>query len=65
MITLRNRNCLQTTLALLPAALFTGLRVPRRSDRGFGVTCREDQPVVFENIRSLIILGQYPERLWS
>jgi UTP-glucose-1-phosphate uridylyltransferase len=31
----------------------------------FGVTYREDRPVVMENIRALIRAGEYPERLWS
>jgi UTP-glucose-1-phosphate uridylyltransferase len=30
----------------------------------FGVTYREDRPVVMENIRTLIRAGAYPERLW-
>jgi hypothetical protein len=31
----------------------------------FGVTYREDRPVVVESIRALIRAGEYPERLWS
>ncbi len=31
----------------------------------FGVTYREDRPVVMESIRGLIRAGEYPERLWS
>ena len=31
----------------------------------FGVTYREDRPVVTESIRALIRAGEYPERLWS
>ncbi len=31
----------------------------------FGVTYREDRPIVTESIRALIRAGQYPERLWS
>jgi UTP-glucose-1-phosphate uridylyltransferase len=31
----------------------------------FGVTYREDRPVVIENIRRLILAGKYPEKLWS
>ncbi|MGO8927785.1 MAG: nucleotidyltransferase [Limisphaerales bacterium] len=30
----------------------------------FGVTYREDRPVVMENIRTLIRAGEYPGRLW-
>jgi len=31
----------------------------------FGVTYREDRPVVMESIRALIRAGHYPERLWG
>jgi UTP-glucose-1-phosphate uridylyltransferase len=31
----------------------------------FGVTYREDRPVVMENIRAMIRAGEYPARLWS
>jgi hypothetical protein len=31
----------------------------------FGVTYREDRPVVIENIRALVRAGEYPQRLWS
>ena len=31
----------------------------------FGVTYREDRPVVMEGIRALIRAGEYPERLWK
>jgi hypothetical protein len=31
----------------------------------FGVTYREDRPVVVESIRALIRAGEYPERLWT
>ena len=31
----------------------------------FGVTYREDRPVVVESIRALVRAGEYPERLWS
>ena len=33
--------------------------------RWFGVTYREDRPVVVESIRALIRAGEYPERLWT
>ncbi len=35
------------------------------SCRWFGVTYREDRPVVVESIRALIRAGEYPERLWT
>ncbi len=31
----------------------------------FGVTYREDRPLVIENIRALVRLGAYPEKLWA
>ena len=31
----------------------------------FGVTYREDRPVVMESIRALVRAGEYPQRLWS
>lgn len=31
----------------------------------FGVTYRDDRPVVMESIRALVRAGEYPERLWS
>ncbi|MBI5387460.1 MAG: NTP transferase domain-containing protein [Verrucomicrobia bacterium] len=31
----------------------------------FGVTYREDRPVVMESIRALVRAGAYPERLWA
>jgi UTP-glucose-1-phosphate uridylyltransferase len=31
----------------------------------FGVTYREDRPVVIESIRALVRAGEYPERLWD
>ncbi len=31
----------------------------------FGVTYREDRPVVVENVHALIQAGAYPERLWA
>jgi hypothetical protein len=40
-------------------------RVLRTTSTWFGVTYKEDRPVVIEGIRKLIAAGQYPERLWS
>lgn len=31
----------------------------------FGVTYREDKPIVMESIRKLIAAGEYPENLWA
>jgi len=45
----------------------TGLakvKVLRTEDRWFGMTYREDEPVVVEAIQQLVRQGKYPERLW-
>ena len=34
-------------------------------DKWFGMTYREDRPLVAANIRALIQQGVYPERLWA
>jgi hypothetical protein len=31
----------------------------------FGVTYKEDRPIVVESIRQLIAKGEYPEKLWA
>ncbi|MDR1192323.1 MAG: NTP transferase domain-containing protein [Verrucomicrobiales bacterium] len=40
-------------------------RVLTTDSAWFGVTYREDRPLVMENIRRLIAAGAYPERLWA
>ena len=39
------------------------VKVLESKDQWFGVTYREDKPVVVENIRRLISSGAYPEKL--
>ncbi len=41
------------------------VKVLRSPDSWFGVTYREDRPVVVESIRKLIAKGDYPEKLWA
>lgn len=41
------------------------VRVLRTPASWFGVTYREDRPVVVASIRALIRRGDYPERLWA
>jgi len=41
------------------------LKVLHSPAQWFGVTYREDRPIVVESIRRLIARGDYPERLWS
>jgi hypothetical protein len=40
-------------------------KVLRSPDSWFGVTYREDRPIVVESIRKLIAKGDYPEKLWT
>jgi hypothetical protein len=40
-------------------------KVLHSPDSWFGVTYREDRPVVVESIRRLIAKGDYPEKLWG
>ena len=40
-------------------------KVVRSGDSWFGVTYREDRPMVVESIRQLIAQGKYPEKLWA
>jgi len=37
----------------------------RSADRWYGVTYRQDKPVVEKAIRDMIAAGKYPERLWD
>jgi dTDP-glucose pyrophosphorylase len=48
----------------LVAAGKARVRVLRTSDSWFGVTYREDRPVVVESIRGLVNQMRYPEKLW-
>jgi UTP-glucose-1-phosphate uridylyltransferase len=41
------------------------LKVLHSPAQWFGVTYREDRPVVIDSIRKLIASGEYPEKLWS
>ena len=41
------------------------VKVLKSTDRWYGVTYREDKPVVMEAIRRLKADGLYPEKLWE
>lgn len=41
------------------------VKVLRSGEKWFGVTYKEDRPLVVESIRQLIAEGQYPESLWT
>ena len=40
-------------------------QVLRTTSSWFGVTYREDRPIVIESVQKLIAKGEYPERLWK
>lgn len=41
------------------------VKVLRSPDSWFGVTYREDRPMVVESVRKLVAKGDYPEKLWG
>ena len=41
------------------------IQVLRSTDKWFGVTYREDKPLVVEAIARKTAEGQYPEKLWE
>jgi hypothetical protein len=41
------------------------VRVLETNDKWFGVTYKEDKPLVVESIRRLIAEGKYPEKLYE
>jgi dTDP-glucose pyrophosphorylase len=41
------------------------VKVLRTPDAWFGITHKEDKPLVIEGIRRLVAHGDYPERLWG
>lgn len=49
---------------LISGALATVEVLPSRS-RWFGITYREDKPLLVNGIRELIRQGEYPEKLWN
>ena len=40
-------------------------QVLRTTSSWFGVTYREDRPIVIESVRQLIAKGEYPAKLWE
>ena len=43
----------------------TSVSVLQTADRWFGVTYKEDVPLVIEKIRECIERGDYPQKLWN
>jgi len=56
---------LPTAVNALIAERRASVKVLPTPSHWFGVTYREDRPVVAESIRALIRGGEYPERLWA
>jgi len=42
----------------------TKVKVLNTDESWFGVTYREDKPIVIESIRELVSKGVYPSKLW-
>lgn len=68
---LKNRGHEEKSELLIPTvvnALVTQgqatCKVLRTNSSWFGVTYKEDRPIVVESIRQLIAKGEYPEKLW-
>jgi len=53
--------------SVLDAVRKSGVKVPvlTSSEKWFGVTYKDDKLVAKENLANLILLGQYPEKLWE
>ena len=45
--------------------LSDGLKVLRSADKWYGVTYREDKPVVVKAIADMTAQGLYPDNLWG
>jgi UTP-glucose-1-phosphate uridylyltransferase len=54
-----------TAVNNLTTAGLARVKMLRTPDPWFGVTYREDRPLVVEGIRRLIAKGDYPEKLWD
>jgi UTP-glucose-1-phosphate uridylyltransferase len=62
---LKSECYIPSTVNDLVVAGHTKVKVLRTNDSWFGVTYREDRPMVVESIRKLIARGDYPEKLWA
>ena len=40
------------------------VKVLQATDQWFGVTYKEDKPIVIQKIKDLTNAGKYPEKLW-
>jgi UTP-glucose-1-phosphate uridylyltransferase len=62
---LKSECYIPSTVNDLVIASQAKVKVLRTHDSWFGVTYREDRPMVVESIRKLIARGDYPEKLWA
>jgi UTP-glucose-1-phosphate uridylyltransferase len=62
---LKSECYIPSTVNDLVVAGHAKVKVLRTNDSWFGVTYREDRPMVVESIRKLIARGDYPEKLWG
>jgi UTP-glucose-1-phosphate uridylyltransferase len=62
---LKSECYIPSTVNELVIASQAKVKVLRTNDSWFGVTYREDRPMVVESIRKLIARGDYPEKLWT
>ena len=62
---LKSESFIPSSVGNLVNAGVAKVKVLRSQDSWFGVTYREDRPVVVESIRQLIAQGKYPAKLWA
>lgn len=62
---LKTESYVPSAVNELVAAGQARVKVLRSSDSWFGVTYREDRPMVVGSIGKLVAAGRYPERLWT
>jgi UTP-glucose-1-phosphate uridylyltransferase len=69
---LRSRGTEEKSEMLIPTVVNTLVNegratceVLRTTSSWFGVTYKEDRPIVIENVRQLIAKGEYPAQLWE
>ena len=64
-LTPKSESLIPNTVGRLIEKKLATLRVLTSDSTWFGVTYREDKPIVMESLRKLIAAGVYPEKLWA
>jgi len=64
-LTPKSESLIPNTVGRLIQKNQATLRVLTSDSTWFGVTYREDKPIVMESLRKLIAAGVYPEKLWE